>query len=217
MAKVSNNQKSGLRAGFTLIEMLVVLCIVAILAILAIGSYATARQQARLDLSVDSFVSLLKGQAGKAKSGQSFSTDQAQPQQNVAGCFGVTFDKKAVTHQGNNTAYPVWIVSMPYLAVSGTDADVCDFNNAQYKAADTYPDLQLSTLSVDAGPSSDGVMIVFKPPFGKAVLANNESHLAPFKSLQVTFSLGTDASMQRSFQADGVTNEVRRVTLQPNP
>lgn len=208
-------QKKKFQNGFTLIEMIVVLTIVAIMGILAVSTYSGTRRQARLDISVDSFVSALREQAGKAKNGQLIPFvqvgqqapgGQSDQQLLKSACFGV-----ALNTQG---AEPLAVEAFPYVAITPDGrADVCDPLQIQKFPYQAFEELQVKELLVNGGQKYDQLKIFYKPPFARMIIFDQGSMLQDVKNIKVIFDSKNPSQnpLQRCVQIDVQNNLITRL------
>ena len=203
--------------GFTLIEMLIVIVIIGLLAFMAVSSFGSAQKAARLDIAVDTIMSVIKEQQGKARAGRQVS--------GVPGgknlCYGVVFQK----------SFPsVQTVTVPYVAVSpnSAHADYCDVADLTVK-----PVLTPAAVSADivfqkilqggSDVTSSGLVLVFKPPFGAILQSDSVDHIQPDavvnqSAVQIFLNQGGSNSQdQRVIQFDPLTGTVSRVNSQSQP
>jgi prepilin-type N-terminal cleavage/methylation domain-containing protein len=82
-----NRLTSKKNKGFTLIEILIVISIIGLVTILGVSSYAVVRKRIRLDIAVNSAVSIVTEARDKAKVGY-FESDGASV------CFGFKLEKE---------------------------------------------------------------------------------------------------------------------------
>ncbi|MFA5829579.1 MAG: type II secretion system protein [Candidatus Gracilibacteria bacterium] len=162
------------RKAFTLIEMLVVITIVGIIGAVAVGNYAATRKQAKLELGVDTLISIFKEQEQKAKSGQLVTFQEAGKSQTGIACYGVDLrvsDSQNGQGQGGQPVVPVQYLINPYHAVQGNDADACGANSVQTMNISSFEDLEISKISLmDQNQSSqdqNDLKVFYKPPLGK--------------------------------------------------
>lgn len=204
MLPTSHNK---VRTAFTLIEVLIVITIVAILAILAVTSYGAVRQQARLDITADRLVSMMKEQVGKAMNGSGL---YAAPQSGIPSsvrsrCFGFIFNK--------NKPPLFQVLTIPYVAVSGDKAHFCDRTSTDLQTVpvDFLEDMEMKELKLD-DKSVDEIEIFFKPPFGKI---DRTTVLANASSFSVTLGLKNMTDV-RNIVLDLTTGDVRRLYPKPS-
>lgn len=154
------------RKAFTLIEMLVVITIIAILAAVAVSSYGIAGQRARLDVGVDSVVSVLKQQQGLSKSGRVVNVGGGAGTKEAEGykCYGMYFS--------DNDPY-VQLVEADYVSVDVTRADYCkiDPNSSPLRVFPELGNLVLTGIEKD-NQELNKLVVMFKPPFGNIVLGD---------------------------------------------
>lgn len=211
--KISNRGKEG----FTLIEMLIVIVIIGLLAFMAVSSFGSAQRAARLDIAVDTIMSVIKEQQGKARTGRQVS--------GVSGgrnlCYGVVFQKNFPSVQ---------TVAVPYVAVSpnSAHADYCDVASLTFK-----PLLASVAVSADIvfqkilqggnDVTSSGLVLVFKPPFGAILQSDAVDHIQPDavvnqSAVQIFLNQGGNSFQdQRVIQFDPLTGTVSRVNPQIQP
>ncbi len=158
-------------AGFTLLEMLLVVAIVGILAVVAIGNFGGITRSVKLDLATDNIVSLIKLQQGKASGGVSENGDK----EGGIYCYGIKFRKVASADGGKQVENQVQLAKVPYLRVGTDRADVCDFQSVDESAYlgpanfDSSSDVELTAIR--AGDQDAGELyLLFKPPFAKATV-----------------------------------------------
>lgn len=157
------------RKAFTLIEMLVVITIVGIIGAVAVGNYAASRKQAKLELGVDTLISIFKEQEQKAKSGQLVTFPEAGKSQTGIACYGVDLkvsDLQNGQGQGQKPVVPVQYLINPYHAVQGNDADACGANSVQTMNISSFEDLEIRQVLLDQQEPKE-LQIFYKPPLGK--------------------------------------------------
>jgi prepilin-type N-terminal cleavage/methylation domain-containing protein len=189
------------QAGFTLIEMLIVITIVGILAAVAVTSYGTARKQAQLDFAADSLITAFKEQLAKAKSGQGLksSTIQQQLTELQFACFGLRFQKNAPILQYFETAY--------HSVDDQGNADVCD-SEGQLSPF-SVEDIQLYELVLDDLPA-ESAEVLFKPPFAKLVARTIQSNFSNFKKMRITLGF-KNSDQRRVVELDSSSGIAQRV------
>lgn len=209
------NLKKG-RGGFTLIEMLIVIVIIGLLAMIAVSSFGSARKQARLDIALETIMSTMKEQQGKAKTGRQVVDDSTGGQML---CYGLVF-QKVVPY--------VQTITVPYRAIANdntNNADYCDASVTQptLKGLAVSEDVILHTIQQGENPV-DMLVLLFKPPFGSVLEVNGlteitEGHGVPAGTqnpVQVFFNQGgTDPQDQRGITYDAFTGTVRKTLLTP--
>lgn len=157
------------RKAFTLVEMLVVITIVGIIAAVAVGNYAASRKQAKLELGVDTLISIFKEQEQKAKSGQLVTFQEAGKSQSGIACYGVDLrvsDSQSGQGQGGQSVVPVQYLINPYHAVQGNAADACGATSAQTMNVSSFEDLEIRQVLLDQQEQKE-LQIFYKPPLGK--------------------------------------------------
>jgi len=165
------------RQAFTLIELLVVITIIAILAFVAISSYGVAGQRARLDVGVDTLVTVLRQQQGLVKSGKVGTENELR-------CYGLVFE----------TEDPyVQYVDAEYVSVDQNRADYCKVSDAEFR---DYPELgNLLLLEIDKdGKSASEMVVMFKPPFGNLVFGRlNDVNAPSSQDREIKIGIGLES------------------------
>ncbi len=195
------------KAGFTLLEMLIVISIVGVIAGIAVGSYGSIRQQAKLDIATDSFVSAFHEQFQKTRSGKSV-TGGSSSSDFSSSCFGLKIALEAPYLEYRST---------PYVSADTLRADVCDPLKVVSQPYDFMEEVVVKNIEVElqglpSAPQSTEVF--FKPPLAKAVLLSEQSYPKPFT---VTVTLGVaNVPSTRTVQFDSLTGVARKIAnIQP--
>ncbi len=181
------------RKAFTLIEMLVVITIVGIIGAVAVGNYAASRKQAKLELGVDTLISIFKEQEQKAKSGRLVTFQEAGKLQTGIACYGVDLrvsDPQNGQGQGQKPVVPVQYLINPYHAVQGNDADACGANSVQTMNISSFEDLEISKILLDQQEPKE-LQIFYKPPLGKRNFVLNGASAAVQQMKIVIGLIGT--------------------------
>ena len=189
----------GMSGGFTLIEMIIVIVIIGILAGLAMDSFGKAQKQARFNIALDSVMSTIKQQQGKAKTGRQVVGGAAQ-------CYGVFFQK---------TKPFIQMVTVPYVGVptnvNSPYADYCATSEASSVLFTPFEmsDAILVEDIVRTGTAVASSAIMFKPPFGAVLQGDALANIAPDAQI--------DNSPVRIFmnQKGGQKNEQRGIQFDP--
>lgn len=190
---------TGFPAGFTLVEMLIVIGIVGLLTVLAVGSFGAARKQARLDIAVESMMTTIKEQQGKAKNGRQVA--------DAPSCYGVVFQK---------TVPYLQTVTMPYRAIandSTAKADYCDAVGAILTDVPLVQEIVLQGIQ-QGSAKLEKMALLFKPPFGAVLEAHDLSAITEMRNqpsadqnpLQIFFN-------ERALQFDAFSGMVTRIKL----
>jgi len=219
-------KSKSVRSGFTLIELLIVIVIVGILAGMAIASFGSTQKHARMEVAVDSIISLIKEQKGKAQNGRQFvsTTQPSSPGQTQSFCYGIVFQKV-------KTPYIQTIVA-PYFAVSPNKepkADYCDPTSTQTELTPLVvsDDLVLDGIQQGSAPQ-ENLVILFKPPFGAVIevpdlSVDTSGKTAPTTDenpVQILLNQKNNApSDERIIQFDALSGLVQKVNApsSPNP
>lgn len=208
---IHDRQFGRRKRGFTLIEMLIVIVIIGLLAMIAVSSFGSARKQARLDIALETIMSMMKEQQGKAKTGRQV-VDASSGGQTL--CYGLVF-QKVVPY--------VQTITVPYRAIANDNtkkADYCDALNTQPTLKDlaVSEDVVLQTIRQGGNPV-DMLVLLFKPPFGSVLEVNGlseitEAYGAPAGNqnpVQVFFNQGgADPQEQRGITYDAFSGTVRK-------
>lgn len=179
------------RSAFTLLEVLIVIMIVSILAAMAVSSYGVTRQQAKLDIALDTLISFVKRQQSLAKSGRegkslvedsALSSSRSQFLQPT--CYGVLFDTLPRANEKS-----IQLVEAPYVAVRSQQADFCDVQRAKLTPFEQMENLVLREITHDQN-SVEKFALLFKPPFGRPSLTSAD-FLQKLEAVSITVTLGT--------------------------
>jgi len=217
MKKKISNQVKG---GFTLVEMLIVIVIVGLLAFMAVSSFGSAQKRARLDIAVDTIMSVIKEQQGKARTGR----QGAGISGGQTSCYGVVFQK--------NEPYGLRTVTIPYVSVSkdtsSPNTDYCDataVNDANYINVEVSKDVLLQAVKQGA-LDNEKLFLIFKPPFASILETGDVSSITDAHNVTGTAEnivriflnqTGNPLQDQRVIQFDPITGTVSRVIQQNLP
>lgn len=213
---ISSRQSGRSKGGFTLIEMLIVIVIIGLLAMIAVSSFGSARKQARLDIALETIMSMMKEQQGKAKTGRQV-VDASSGGQTL--CYGLVFQKVAPYVQS---------ITVPYRAIANDNtkkADYCDASTTQPVLKDLVvsEDVVLHTIQQGSNPV-EKLVLLYKPPFGSVLEVNEieeitEAYGVPAGNknpVQLFFNQGsTDPQDQRGITYDAFSGTVRKILPSP--
>jgi prepilin-type N-terminal cleavage/methylation domain-containing protein len=161
------------KTGFTLVEMMIVIAIIGLLAFLAMTAFGSANRSAKLDIAVDTFVSVIRQQQGLAKSGSVDSTaTTGVPANQGVFCYGVRFtadtgvEKKSAVLKSDQVQ--VMLIKVPYVRLGPVKVDYCeDIKNEHLTAFTSVTDVMILGIRWK-GEAKNRIDILFKPPFAKA-------------------------------------------------
>ncbi len=197
------------RKAFTLVEIIIVVTIIALLALVAIGNYGAARQQAKMDIIVDTLISALKEKQSLARSGRGGDTPQ---------CYGLLLQTGA--------PYVQELIA-PYVSVNpdidSTRVDFCDMSEWSVKKTtfDLLENYKISSIDQFGTPASTFV-IMFRPPEGRISIGNNLNNIeplgvtaSPLITIKVTSANGKDNKAFTYDVTSGVTEVFKQQTAIP--
>lgn len=211
-----NSVGEGKKAGFTLLELLIVICIIGILALLTISNYAGVQRGARLDFAADSVVSIIKEQQLLAKSGNRDEDGNLQ-------CYAF----KLVVADEQNEAQAL-MGSSDYIGLPKDDngnvmsnpdpslVDVCEkIGDDEWQARGIFEaGTVLQNISeVTNGQDLSSLELYFKPPFAQAYKYNDIDKFEALLSGKFRFVLNFDSGeeKERVVEFNLQNGQVRRV------
>lgn len=157
-------------AGFTLIEILVVLAIMAVISSVLIADYRTGQKKYSLDAAAQNIVSDLRRVQSMAMSG---TTKTAE----IIYDYGIHFDA--------NTSY--------YTIFADKQANSQRYSNATADVMIERVNLENQVKVVAVSPNSSGLDVVFEPPNPKTYINKNSSGPAT-----ITLQYGNDTSRTKT-------------------
>lgn len=193
------------RHGFTLLELLIVILIVGMLAVLAVMNYTGVRKGAQLNFAVDSFINLVSQTRDGARLGKTIEVkDQLK-----AICSGLEFvptnvdgvDVFTVTQFKSNYQRNIDSCIEPRIDLS----------------SQVFGELPVNVRGIAlerSGKVNSQIVILFKPPRGKAILMNSWNDQNPRVDQEsLIFDLGFNDEL-----AESALQKVRfnNVTTQTN-
>ena len=219
------------RAGFTLVEILVVMGIIAMMSTLAVNGYMSYRRTALLDLGADNLVSQIGAMKAKATYGSNGtakfdevkcklsqangSPDCIAPSENEPKCYGVVFEKSdnAFVVKSFNVNFgdkKVW-----NLGKGAWEYDGCGKYDAA-KATALELDSQLKIFSINGEKKESGqysavgpLLFRYLPPNGKLEVVDVDSSgkpviLTDLESIKfkVSYGVSDDENYQREIKLD---------------
>ena len=172
------------KKGFTLVEMMIVIAIIGLLAFLAMTAFGSANRSAKLDIAVDTLVSVIRQQQGLAKSGSIDNTAVSNvPASQGVYCYGVRFTADTTAVVSKNAAAngaQVQLIKVPYIRLGLDKADYCDIIDPIKHLSDfssisdvIIKSINVGSLTSDANKNQVGIL--FKPPFAKAEVLTADS------------------------------------------
>lgn len=199
-------------AGFTLVEMLIVVTIIGILAVLAVGSFGGMTRTVKLDLATDNIVSLIKQQQGNVTGGRSETLDG----ESRLFCHGIRF----VAGGGESDSgqmEQIALLKVPYVRLGTSRADFCDLqiqNVKQYATAasfDSSSDIAIASIK-SGNDEMKSINILFKPPLAKIVVSDERGELSGNSAITLEIKgLNSDEVQYLDFYpATGVTKKYKK-------
>lgn len=203
--KQRSEQISGQKRGFSLIELLIVICIIAIMTVIAVANYAAVERQARVEFATDTLVSTLREVQVLARSGNLVMAESAvsAEQKPVLQCYAV----KIVTGTDEDKA-GLFTSPTNYISVQGDTVDTCQ----TVAGPEFWRKSQVFTGKVILLGGGEEKVYYFKPPFGQ-ILEDQQGDLIKPASQIITFTVGDVDSpdMNRQVEFDLSTGAVRRI------
>jgi prepilin-type N-terminal cleavage/methylation domain-containing protein len=217
---VGHGRLGAKSAGFTLLELLIVIAIIAILALVTISNYAGVQKTARLDFAVDSVISLIKEQQLLAKSGNRNEEGDLQ-------CYAF---KLVVWQESGDVKAQALMGSSNYVGLP-TDENGQSLNNPEPFSVDICEKVaetdwqergifEAGTVLKNINDSVSGedltsLELYFKPPFAQVYQYNDIDRFTPLLSGNYRFVLGFDNQDERErlIEFNLQNGQVRKVPL----
>lgn len=193
------------KAGFTLLELLIVMMIMALMTMIAVNAFSLVQKQMKVDFAADSLVSTFKEAQVLVKSGR-------RADSGTALCY--------VVRIGSAGQSGLWTGKSSYIAVSGGGAsggvpvvDSCTvLSDGDFLIKDVFNDNVRIKAILQDGNDIGVQNFYFKPPFGQLYLMEG-NQLKPLISGKFQYLIGYDqeTSYDKRIEFDTATGEIKKI------
>ncbi|MCC7432957.1 prepilin-type N-terminal cleavage/methylation domain-containing protein [Candidatus Peregrinibacteria bacterium] len=202
---------SNFRAGFTLLELLIVIMIMAMMTVVAVNAFSLVQKEMKVDFAADTLVATIKEAQVLAKSGR-----RAVASDGTTGpalCYLVKIG--AASESG------LWTASSDYIAVSEASdsggvpvVDSCTtLSESQMLNKDIFSDkVKIKAILQDGSDADNQQLFYLKPPFGQMYVWE-DSVLKPLASGKFQYLIGYDqeSTYDKKVEFDLATGEIKKL------